>query len=118
MICSGILWAAEYVAIMFLGKGYVFQFVITISRMLFAFCILVLAIKLDDKKPMTLSDKNFINYIADSTLEIYLIQVLAKGIIQNYVIEPWNMMAFWLVALLGGIAIHNVYSFALSKCKR
>lgn len=117
VLFSGILWAGEYAIIMFFGKGYIFQFVITISRMLFAFCILTLALKLDDERPIALGDRNFVNYIADSTLEIYLIQVIAKGIIQNHVIEPWNMLVFWLVALLGGIAIHSINNFALSKCK-
>lgn len=118
VICSGIIWATEYAAIIFMGKGYMLQFMITISRMLFAYCILIFAVKLNDDKPMVLGKNNIINYIADSTLEIYLIQVIAKGIIQKNIVEPWNMFVFWDVALIGGVIVHRIYNVAIRKTVR
>lgn len=118
VICSGIIWATEYAAIIFMGKGYMLQFMITISRMLFAYCILIFAVKLNDDKPMVLGKNNIINYIADSTLEIYLIQVIAKGIIQKNIVEPWNMFVFWGVALIGGVIVHRIYNVAIRKTVR
>lgn len=118
VICSGIIWATEYAAIIFMGKGYMLQFMITISRMLFAYCILIFAVKLNDDKPMVLGKNNIINYIADSTLEIYLSQVIAKGIIQKNIVEPWNMFVFWDVALIGGVIVHRIYNVAIRKTVR
>ena len=76
------------------------------------------AVKLNDDKPMVLGKNNIINYIADSTLEIYLIQVIAKGIIQKNIVEPWNMFVFWDVALIGGVIVHRIYNVAIRKTVR
>lgn len=114
ILASGLIWAAEYGAMIFWGKGYELQFIITVSRMLFAFCILLFAIKVDSDKPIKLKKNSLINLIADSTLEVYLIQVSTLIWVEK-IREPINVFVFWAIAIVGGTILHNLYKLFVSR---
>jgi hypothetical protein len=97
---------------MVFAVGYEFQFLITISRLLFVFCILLMAVKADENRPLDLKN-GVICKIADSTLEIYLVQIVARIQIQKINVTIIEIVLFWLAALIGGIAVHEIYNVVI-----
>lgn len=109
---SFILWFLGYALLVFKGIGYEVQFIIPVSRWIFAICVVGLAVCWNEKYPVSLKKKGIINIIANSTLEIYLVQIIVK----NYMVMlnfPYNTFGFWISSIAGGIGIHYFYSFCM-----
>ena len=110
LILLGIgIWALEYALMTFFKTGYALQFLITVSRCAVVIPILSLVDDLQEKKPLTLKKNGFIDRIADSTLEIYLVQIAFLPLI-NKLEVPYSILVFWVTAIVGGCLVHQVYT--------
>lgn len=115
VIAAGIVWCGEYALVMVLGTGLDFQFLIHLGVFVFAVAILLLGIALDSK--IKLPDGKIgalIKTVADSTLEIYLIQVTVQPFLPEMAF-PLNWILFVGISLGGGIALNTGYSFVTKK---
>ena len=113
---ASLLWAGIYALVMVMSKGYAAQFLIHAGVFVFSISMFLFAHSFES---FVLPDKTWAKLVrsaADSTLEIYLLQVT----IQKYVVGlafPLNWIAFWGIAFIGGIAIHRLFQFAADHGK-
>lgn len=108
---SGLLWAGVYGCIIFFSRGYEWQFLVTISRILIVVATLSLSINFNEIHSLQLRENGIINLVADATLEIYLVQEFAKEYIGQLTSGGASVLAFWLVAIVGGMICHYFRSF-------
>ena len=115
---SAIVWCGEYALVTVLDTGFNFQFLIHFSVFVFAVAILLLGISLDSvlKFPKGKVGQ-LIRKIADSTLEIYLVQVTLQPFLPE-LIFPLNWIVFVGLSLGGGIALNIAYSSVIKKRNR
>lgn len=108
ILFSIFIWGCVYGIIMIFHKGLVFQILIHISIFIFGVSVLLLAIVVEYLFKFCISFPKFldkiIKSIADSTLEIYLVQVTFIELIEKYKF-PLNFFMFFLVAFIGGIGL-------------
>lgn len=106
VVISGAVWCAEYALVTVLNTAYVLQFVIHISVFMFAVMILLLGITLNQKlrMPKGICGKS-IQIIADSTLEIYLVQITILPKVLHYSF-PVNWLLFVVLSIGGGVLMH------------
>lgn len=103
---SIILWCSVYSMILLLQKGYAVQFLIHAAILTFSGAIFFLAILYSSKISLSQGAFNRVmNVIADSTLEIYLVQVTFKSVVTG-VSFPANWIVFFSIAFGGGIILH------------
>ena len=115
ILASGIVWCGEYALVMVLGTGSDFQFLIHVGVFVFAAAILLLGIALDAKIKLPGGKIGaLIKTVADSTLEIYLIQVTVQPFLPEMAF-PLNWILFVGISLGGGIALNAGYSFVTKK---
>lgn len=107
IVASCIIWVGEYALVMLLKKGYMFQFLIHLSVFVFSVSMLTFAYTFRQfVMPRNWFGK-VLTYIASSTLEIYLVQVTIQPCIR-YFSFPINWMAFFGLAIGGGVLVHAV----------
>jgi len=116
VLVSGIVWCGEYALVMVWNIGLDFQFLIHFSVFVFAAMILLAGISLDHvlKLPKGKGGQ-LVRKIADSTLEVYLVQVTLQPFLPE-MIFPLNWIAFVGISLGGGIVFNMAYS-SLIKMK-
>lgn len=100
MLLSFAGWSGEYMAITVFDTAYQLQFLIHFFVLTFTIAIVMLAWCYEVKP------RRIIANIANSTLEIYLVQITyfslpVKGKF------PYNWLLFWGVAILGGLCVHS-----------
>ena len=118
IVASGIVWCGEYALVMVFNTGFNFQFLIHMSVFAFAVAIILLGIALDAKLKLPGGKVGaLIKKIADSTLEIYLIQVTAQPFLPEMAF-PLNWIVFVGLSLCGGIALNAGYSFVTKRIGR
>lgn len=115
IICTSLIcWAMIYAAIMLFNKMLKLQCLIHISVYTFAIGMLILSIILVEEMNLDcyIPDTVYrgIDMIANSTLEIYLIQVTFKNLAIKFVF-PFNLLLFWYIAFGGGILYHRFIKF-------
>lgn len=105
MAISVAIWIIFYALITILGIAYPMQFIIQFSVGIFSISLLLLSILYSDyiqkKMPNVI-----ISTIADSTLEIYLVQVTFQKYCLNFNF-PINWIVFLIIAFGGGILFHK-----------
>lgn len=102
------IWVLTYFTVTVLQTLFCIQIFIHISIVFFCTSTLLLAaIYLDKIKILSGKSGEFFSLIADSTLEIYFIQVT---LIQYCLLAPFpiNWLIFWATAFLGGILFHKL----------
>ena len=108
IVLSGIIWALIYGAMTVFHIGFEIQFLVTVSRVLFGFAAISLAVVLNNRQQFVLKRNNFLDLIGDSTLEIYLVQNPIKLFIGSvlFLVFPYNTVVFWLFSLGVGMILH------------
>lgn len=115
-VIAVISWMIVYVFILLLKKGYVIQCIIQFSVFIFAMTALRLGSLYEDVfKTINIKIKKVIHIIADSTLEIYLVQIFFLEIIKKNGHSGFGSV-FWVTALGGGILLHLISSNAKNFC--
>lgn len=110
IIVSGIIWASVYGLITIFNIGLNLQFLIHVSIFIFSVCILEFAIIEESiigfRTSLSRKLKTIVSIIADSTLEIYLVQVTFGKIIEK-INFPFSLLIFLVVAFAGGIFLNR-----------
>lgn len=108
LIVSILIWGSTYTVIILFHRGYVLQCLIHASVLLFSVVCLLLAFNYE-KYIKELSGKlgQLISCIADSTFEIYLVQVTFVTYISRLPF-PVNWFFFLSASVTGGILFHNI----------
>ncbi|PHU34540.1 acyltransferase family protein [Pseudobutyrivibrio ruminis] len=109
VIASVSIWALEYGNMIFRNSGYEYQFFITISRMMIVIAMIGFMCSLDKKKELRLRENGIVNLIADSTLEIYLVQIIVKAMMQRQVLFE-SIILFWGLSIILGIIMNKMYT--------
>lgn len=116
LIVSFVAWGAVYGTIMVFDRAYSIQFFIHVAVFGFTISLMLLAILYEEKlnkKPCSKS----CSVIADSTLEIYLVQVTFQQSIEA-VIFPLSWILFILVSLIGGITYHIILQIISERMRK
>lgn len=98
-VISAVAWATIYAFIVVCNTLYMFQFLIQVSVLVFAVSVILLLMGLEWKVP------RIGKIVADSTLEIYLVQI-AFGYISLRTDFPLSWIVFWSIALIGGMLVN------------
>ena len=83
------------------------QGLIHIGLLLFSIGMLGICLLLYNENPRWMSGKNAVSHIANSTLEIYLMQITLLPIMKQLPF-PVSACTYWLTALLGGVLFHSL----------
>ena len=111
-----VIWTVVYFSIFVLEAAYAAQIIIPLSAALFAFAFFKLCMAFEENKVLArVSDKTKI--LAESTLEIYLVQVTLVGYCEKLAF-PLNTLAFWGSAIALGIALHIALNALLNAFKK
>lgn len=94
-------WTMEYAAVTVRGVAFQCQFLIHLFVLVFAVAFLFLIWNIQ------IGERHIVTLIANSTLEIYLVQITFLGILSKPVF-PFNWLLFWCVAIIGGILVHSM----------
>lgn len=113
-LASVLLWATTYACIFVFNKGYEVQFLINVG--VFGFVATAVTLSWDQYW----REVKAVFMVADSTLEIYLVQILAVSVITALNLSfPFNLLLFFVIAFTGGIVFHfllgKVYLFFRNK---
>lgn len=100
MLLSFVGWISEYMAITVFDTAYQLQFLIHFFVLIFTTTIVILAWCYEVKPRCIIAN------IANSTLEIYLVQITYFSF-HVKVGFPYNWLLFWGVAILGGLGVHS-----------
>lgn len=98
------LWIFIYGMVLVFNRFYRAQFLIQFSVLLFCISLIIYFWKIQAKPPVLGM------YIANSTLEIYLVQIAFGFYAEKYVF-PINWLVFWLIAFLGGCILNQFIHF-------
>lgn len=108
LIVSILIWGSSYASMTLFHRGYSLQWLTHASVLLFSVVCLLLASCCEEHlSKLTGKLITFISLIADSTFEIYLVQVTFVTYIERLPF-PVSWCLFFLTALAGGILFHNV----------
>jgi len=110
-------WAIEYALMEMWSIGYVLQILIHICVFGFACCVLLFFIIYDKDNENIISKSKVLNYIANSTLEIYLVQVTFVNMISR-LLFPINFVIFVVVSIVGGCSLHYIISLFYIKLNK
>lgn len=110
------IWFIEYFLIKVLNICLEFQFLIHIGITLFGISVLMCALSLSSSFPRW-QNPRVIEIIAESTLEVYLLQIVLLPLINNLT-YPITLVAFWVVALVGGSCLHLTRNYVLKRMMR
>ncbi len=103
------IWAIEYINILIYGMYYHFQFLIHMGILIFGICLLLFMLSLKEKY-FNLNSQigHYMEFIGDSSLAIYLIQVSFKPIF-SIMTFPLNAILFWIISICGGCLYNFMY---------
>lgn len=108
---SALLWCGEYGLVMVFQTGLAMQGLIHLGVMLFATSLLLLFLRFSPR--ITMPGKalgKIITGLADSTLEIYLVQVTIPTLIPDLSF-PLDFLIFVTVSIGGGLFVHYLTNF-------
>lgn len=109
-ILSVICWTVTYSIILLLKRGYFIQCMIQFSVFVFAITSLGLSWMYKNVfESINSRIQKVIGIVADSTLEIYLVQIFFSEMIKKNVYSG-GWIGFWLAALGGGVIFHLLIS--------
>ena len=100
------IWFMEYYEVKVLGNWLSCQFLIHVGASIFGLSVLLWALYMY-KSNIPFKLPNIVKGVADSTLEIYLIQITFLPLV-NQICYPLCIIVFWVVALLGGLLLHKL----------
>lgn len=100
------IWFVEYFCIKVLGTMMKYQFLIHVGISIFAISVLLWALAMFERYPSAKLPR-FISVVSSSTLEVYLVQVLLLPYL-NKIPYPISIICFWIVAIIGGVALHLI----------
>lgn len=106
------IWVIIYFSIFVLGIGYVFQIVVPFSAAIFAFSFFKLCMLLEKIKLFTRAS-DWVKPLADSTLEVYLVQVTLVSYCERLPF-PLGLISFFASAIILGITLHKALNLLLN----
>lgn len=106
IITGLIIWTTTYMMVSLLGRGYKIQLLIHVGVAVFAVATFFLAYSYKDYYMPNGWIKNIVVAVANSTLEIYLLQVTIQPYVEKMMF-PVSWILFWVGALLGGVFLHE-----------
>ncbi|MBQ9900814.1 MAG: acyltransferase family protein [Clostridia bacterium] len=110
IMIAGITWAAEYWMIFIKGTGYGIQFFIHLSVYVFTVSVFLLFLSCENLiDPNNAFFRKCVTPVAQSTLEIYLVQVSLIFIVLGFAF-PVNWLMFVLISIGGGLLLHKAVS--------
>ena len=100
------LWASEYIQILVFNRGFSMQYLIHVGNALFGVACLNMALIVDEFFP-EIHLPRWLRCIADSTLEIYLVQVTIRPLFNgaSFLFSP---ILFILTVMILGVSLHWV----------
>ena len=106
---SFVIWGVVYTLVTVMSMAYRIQIFIHISVLIFSIALLYIGVLLEDEIIATNSKNinSLISLIADSTWEIYLVQVTFSEI-ASFFSFPANWLMFWSMAIGGGILFRKL----------
>jgi hypothetical protein len=107
------IWFVEYFFIKVLNRFFEYQLFIHVGITIFGVSVLLWALSMEVRYPRWNIPK-IIKTISESTLEIYLVQIVALPII-NRASYPLSIILFWSMALVGGVMLHTIHNRIIGK---
>lgn len=110
------LWSYEYIQILLFNRGFGMQCLIHVGNALFGAACLSVAIIANKIFP-DMNLPQWLRNIADSTLEIYLVQVTVRPFF-NGAAFPFGPIVFVLTVMLLGVLLHRAAAILARKWER
>lgn len=115
ILVSLIVWCGEYALIMVFQTAYFAQFLIHVGVFAFGAATLTLGVCVQHRVRLPKGNAGvFLDKMADSTLEIYLIQVTIKPLVTGFPF-PADWVLFIVLSIAAGMALHGCLEFAASR---
>ena len=116
LMASFVAWVVVYAAIMVFAKAYSIQFLVHVAVFSFTVALMILAIFYEDILKEKQCNK-CCSIIADSTLEIYLVQVTFQQSIET-IFFPLSWVLIISISLIGGITYHIILKILYERMRK